>query len=207
MTVSATSPVSVELPISDVWLIAVEVRDVDGCLVDEAPVVTVTLPAGTTSTPTVETVTTGLYRVAYVVGTSGRYVARAVTTGHGAADFTAYVTATVAATGMPTLDDLRGDPEVEGDLGYLGETSATDPEIQDALDAEAAAQRATCRVPAAYPADLRQALLRRVARNLALRGIPLAVLRGDAESGDTILPGRDPEVRRLEGPHRKLVFG
>lgn len=207
MTVCAITSTSVDLPVSDVWLIEVEVRDVDGCFVDEVPVVTVTLPAGTTSTPTVETVITGLYRVAYVVGTTGRYVARAVTTAYGAADFTAYVTATVAATAMPSLDDLRGDPLDEEDQGYLGETSATDAEIQDALNAEAAAQRATCRVPAAYPDDLRQALLRRVARNLALRGIPLAVLRGDAESGDTVLPGRDPEVRRLEGPHRKLTFG
>ena len=58
-----------------------------------------------------------------------------------------------------------------------------------------------------YPKDLRQALLRRVQRNLALRALPLAVLQGDAEAGSTILPGKDLEVRRLEGPFRRLLVG
>jgi hypothetical protein len=46
-----------------------------------------------------------------------------------------------------------------------------------------------------------------VARNLAMRGLPVAVLRGDGEAGDTILPGRDPEVRRFEAPYRRLKMG
>lgn len=92
---------------------------------------------------------------------------------------------------------------------YLGQFAAswTDETIQDALDAETAAQRARCRIPATYPADLGQALKRRVQRNLAMRQQPLAVLLGDAEAGSTILPGRDPEVRRLEAPHRRMVVG
>jgi hypothetical protein len=188
------------LPIGGRWIIAVQVTDDDGRLVDAAPTVTVTLPAGSTATPTVETVSLGVFRAAYEVGTTGRYVARAVATGYGAADFAAYAAATTAGTGMPDTDDVAA---------YMGESAASweTEELQDALDAEAAAQRARCRVGGVYPADLRQALLRRVVRNLALRALPLAVLRGDAEAGDTVLPGSDPEVRRLEGPYRRLVVG
>ncbi|MEU4675743.1 hypothetical protein [Micromonospora sp. NPDC023737] len=199
MGVQALSPDSVLLPIGGVWEIAVSVTDVDGLHVDTAPTVTVTLPAGSTATPTVERVSAGVYRVLYEAGTSGRYIARAVAGAYGAADFAAYALATTAGTAMP---------DVPAVVAYLGGTSFTDEEIQDALDAEAAAQRAVCRVRAVYPDDLRQALLRRVQRNLAMRQLPLAVLQGDAEGGDsTVLPGRDPEVRRLEAPHRKLVVG
>lgn len=93
---------------------------------------------------------------------------------------------------------------------YLGETSVTEQELSSALAAEKKAQAKVCRVPAddaEWDEDLTEALCRRVARNLALRGIPLAVLQGDAEAGSLIPPGRDPEVRRLEAPFRKLVFG
>jgi hypothetical protein len=93
---------------------------------------------------------------------------------------------------------------------YLGATSATTEEIADAYAAEKADQANRCRVPAdngTWPASLAQALKRRVARNLALRGLPIAVLQGDAEGGSTILPGSDPEVRRFEAPHRKVTFG
>jgi len=199
MAVTATTADQVLLPVGGVWVLRVAVTDLDGVLVDVAPTVTVTLPDDTTATPTVELVSTGVYRAVYEVGPTGRYVARAVATGYGVADFAAYAAAATTGAGMPTADDV---------IVYLGPTSATLDEVQDALDAEAAAQRSVCRVKAVYPADLRQALLRRVARNLALRPLPLAVLRGDAEAGDTtILPGQDPEVRRLEAPHRKLVFG
>lgn len=200
MTVSnAYSPGDVTLPLGGVWDIRVLVQDADGQPVDQTPVVTVTLPNGTTATPTVGTVQLGVYAAAYTVAAAGRYIARAVAAGYGAVDLAAYVTTTVVATAMPTIIDVDD---------YLNGHSFTNVQLQDALDAEAAAQRAVCRVPAAYPADLRQALLRRVARNLKMRPLPLAVLQGDAEGGsDTILPGRDPEVRRLEGPFRKLVLG
>lgn len=199
MGVHALSSASVELPISGVWALVVAVTDSDGCPASVAPTVTVTLPAGGTATPTADEVTTGVYRAEYVVGTAGRYVARVTTVANGAADFTAFVTATVAATGMPGIEDVDA---------YLGTHSFTDAQLQDALDAEAAAQRKACKVPAAYPDDLRQALLRRVARNLAMRRVPLSVLQGDADAGTTnAYPGRDPEVRRLEAAYRRLVVG
>jgi len=200
MGVRATSATSVLLPIDGVWTIRVCITDADGDAVDAVPVVTVTLPAGSTATPTVETITTGEYRAEYIVGTAGRYVARVVATGYGAADFAAYAAATTAGTGMPDVDDVAV---------YLRESAASwaTEDLQDALDAEAAAQRAVCRVGAVYPDDLRQALLRRTQRNLAMRQLPLAVPQGDAEMSSPVLPGRDPEVRRYEAPHRKLVVG
>lgn len=200
MAVTATTAQSALLPISGVWVIRVCVTDVDGCPVASVPTVTVTLPAGSTATPTVETVSTGDYRAEYEVGSAGRYVARVVATGYGAADFAAYANATTAGTGMPVVADVAD---------YLREGAASwdTADLQDALDAEAAAQRAVCRVKAVYPDDLRQALLRRVQRNLAMRQLPLAVLQGDAEMGGTILPGRDQEVRRFEAPYRKLTVG
>jgi len=183
-----------------VWALRVSVTDLDGYAVDaaSATAVTVTLPGGTTSAPTVETVTTGDYRATYTAGTAGRYVARVVVTGYGAADFAAYAAATTTGTGMP---------DVTAVANYLGaDASSWDTDdLQDALDAEASAQRDRCRVPAVYPDSLRQALLRRVQRNLAMRRLPLAVLQGDAEA--TRIGGNDPEVRRFEAPYRKLVIG
>lgn len=101
------------------------------------------------------------------------------------------------------------------DLGtlkeYLGKSSYTDSQLEGALATEARAQRRKCRVPkdpaALWDEDLAEALCRRVARNLAMRGIPLAMFSGDADMGGTIPPARDPEVMRLEGPLRKLKAG
>lgn len=92
---------------------------------------------------------------------------------------------------------------------YLREGAASwdDADLQEALDAEAAAQRAVCVMPDVYPADLREALHRRAARNLALRSLPLAVHQGDSEAGSMLLPGRDPQVRRLEAPHLRRTLG
>lgn len=210
MTVRVLAGGSVSLPVGGVWEMTVAVLDADGIAAAEEPVITVTTPAAGTATPDVELVCAGVYRAVYVTAAGGRHTARAVTATLGAADLTAYATAITAAAAMPDLDDLRGDPG--GDpptYGYLGQNTWTDAELQGALDAEAAAQRSACRVPAAYPADLREALLRRVAVNLAKRQLPLMMLQGDAEAGSTtsFVPGRDAEVRRLEGPFRKLRMG
>lgn len=191
MVVRALTPTAVLLPVGGQWLIEVETTDL--------PVVTVTLPDGTTATPPVELVAAGYYRAAYTVTTAGRHVAQAATADD-VAGFAAYAQGATTAGGMPIVDDVAD---------YLREGAASWAleDLQDALDAEAAAQRSVCRVRAVYPDDLREALLRRVQRNLAMRQLPLAVLQGDAEAGSTSLPGRDPEVRRLEAPHRRLVFG
>ncbi|MGW3619483.1 hypothetical protein [Micromonospora arida] len=180
------------------WVIEVETTDDTGRPVAGAPSVVVTLPSGTTVSVPAELVSgVGRYRAAYTVASTGRYVAIVATADYGSAAFTAYVMGTTTEAGMPTTDDVAA---------YMrgGASSWTTEELQDALDAEAAAQRAVCRVGAIYPPDLRQALLRRVVHNLAMRQLPLAIEQGDA--GATYVPGRDPEVRRLEGPHRKWVI-
>lgn len=98
------------------------------------------------------------------------------------------------ASALVTIDDLRD---------YLGDTSVSEDGLRDALAAERAAQAARCRVEP-YTADLRQALLRRVARNLAARSVPVASFTSfDGGATSTRVPGRDPEVSRLEGPHRR----
>lgn len=101
-------------------------------------------------------------------------------------------------------------PTAEDVEAYLGDTSYSTDDITAVLAAEKAAQAARCRVPgdeATWPADLAEALKRRVARNLALRMLPLAQLEGDADVGLITPRVVDAEVRRLEGPWRKLVFG
>lgn len=199
MPVTANTWTTVHAPVGDVWLIGVDVTDANGQRVSQTPVVTVTLPDGTTALPTVELLSTGCYRASYTLAAAGRYVANAVATGYGVAQFAAFTDAVTPASGMPVVGHVSA---------YLGKHSWSTPDLQDALDAEASAQRSVCAVPAAYPPDLRNALLRRVARNLAMRPLPLAVLRGDAEAGDPNIlpPGSDPEVRRLEKPYLHVLM-
>lgn len=188
---------SADLYQHDRWVFDMFVGDDDGYGVEVDPVITVSLPDGSTSSPTlIEYLGYGYYRAAVTVAQAGWYTATAVAAGYGSTAFSAWVVAVSASSAFPTLDQVKA---------YLGTTSTTDATILDALNAEAAAQRKTCAVGPTYGADLAQALKRRVARNLAMRGIPMAVLRGDSESGPLVLPGRDPEVRRLEGPYRRLV--
>lgn len=95
---------------------------------------------------------------------------------------------------------------------YLGsEISWGTPEITSAYTAELAAQADVCRLPVdgAYPAPLVEALGRRVAHNLALRGLPLGVSANitDSAVATTRVGGLDAEVARLEAPYRKVLFG
>jgi hypothetical protein len=199
MAARALSSPSVDRAVGGVWDLLVDVRDAWGVLADDAPVVTVTLPNATTVSPAVETVTTGVYRAEYIPAAAGRYTAAAVTLTHGTVHFAAQVSAVTTGTGVPTVAQYRA-YAVE-DFG-----SYTDPEIQEALDTEASAQRGVCRVGAIIDPDLRSALLRRVRVNLSRRNQPILVTV-DGEGNNTFLPSRDPEVRRLEGPHRKLPTG
>jgi hypothetical protein len=200
MTVQATTSTSVTLPLGDVWIIGVRVLDADGDLVAAVPVVTVTDPAGANTTPTIETVETGMYRAQVTVASAGRYVAAAVATGYGVRAFTAYAAGLTEATDMPDLDAVDD---------YLADSAAswTTDQKQGALDSEAQAQRDRCKIPANYNAALRNALLRRVQVNLTMQGLPLAFPQGDAGTGPTILPMNDPVVRRLEAPWRKRKVG
>lgn len=184
------------------WLIQVGVMDDYGFVVDLAPVITVTSPTGVTSTPVVVRRDFGRFAVAVPLTVAGRWTAVAQMAGSGSTSFAVRAVEVTTAAQMPSLADVED--YLGTATGAVGMPSSTNPEaIQDALDAETDAQEDDCYVPAAYPLRLRQALLRRVARNLQMRKQPLAVHLGDAESGPLVLPGNDPEVKRLEGPYRK----
>ena len=104
----------------------------------------------------------------------------------------------------PTLTDVKA---------YLGpEASWTDAELQDALDTETVAQAHHVFFPAEeegdpkpYPADLAEALCRRVQRNLSMRQLPLGYQTVNLEFGPiSTRIGSDPEVHRLENPWRQI---
>lgn len=197
MPVTAFSSVESQRPVGDQWPIVVDVRDFDGFRTSETPVVTVTLPDGTTDTPAVES-TIGCWRAVYELAAPGRHVATVVTASFGQTDFVVEAVAATVAGAMPAVADVNA---------YLGANSWTPAEIAAVLAAEAASQRATCAVPAYYPADLREALLRRVVRTLGMRRAPLAQPVGDAEAGGSVIPPYDPEIQRLERPHKRLLVG
>lgn len=103
-------------------------------------------------------------------------------------------------------------PDLADVKAYLGQTALTytDASITSALAAEKAAQARVCRLPVVdathpLPVNLREALMRRVARNIAMRRLPLGIQA--EEVGSTRLGSTDPEIRRLEGPYRKVVLG
>ena len=106
--------------------------------------------------------------------------------------------------GLPSLDAVRA-------WAQIPRTAIDDVALQQVLDAEVDNQSRYCRVPVdpdAFPEMLAQALYRRVAREVAGRGIPLGLLGDPAsESGGLRLATFDAEVERLEGPLRMVVFG
>jgi len=102
-------------------------------------------------------------------------------------------------------------PSVEDAQSYLGfaESAWGAADIASALAAEQAAQAQVCLVPAEdeWPADLLEALYRRVAHNLAVRRNPNGVEFAESEFGSTLLRvgGNDAEVNRLEAPYRVIA--
>lgn len=111
-------------------------------------------------------------------------------------------------------------PDVTKVQAYLGpDASADTAAVTSALATEKAAQKSACRIPQDttdplvpvddYPADLAEALCRRVAVNLANRNLPLGIQTTASEFGGSVarVGGQDREVRRLEGPYRKRAVG
>lgn len=205
MPVNDLTSTSRDLTVGSLWDLTVLVLDADGDTVSVTPALAVELPDGTAGTaPAAETLTAGVYRFQYPVTVPGRHLGTVTAAGYGNRVFVAWAHLPTGAGQLPTVDDVDA---------YLTSGSGahdwSDDDLAGALAAEETAQRRLCRVGPVYPADLREALLRRVQRNLALRSNALAVVRGDSESGDPaqFLPGADPEVRRLERPYRKLPIG
>lgn len=195
------TPTSALVGVGEAWVLTVETLDATSDVLSSVvvPTAAVTNPAGVVTAPAMVEMTTGVWSLTTTVGVAGRWVAT-VATPEDVASAAAYAAGVTTAAGMPTVDDVAH---------YLRDASSgwSVTELTRALSAERAAQRAKCGERAAYPDDLREALMRRVARNLAMRGLPLAVNMGDADTASTILPGNDPEVRRLEAPWRKLSVG
>lgn len=193
VTVTACTSTSVTRPLDGFWDILVRAATV--------PTVTITPPDGVVVGPDPMAAAAGSYSTRWLTSVEldqpGRWVAHVVAD-DGAIDFTVWVGTIVPASGIPDRDAL--------DL-YMGEHSYTDADLDDALAAEAAAQRGVCRIPADYSADLANALLRRAQRNLFMRRLPLALPAGDADTGPQVLPANDPEVRRFERPYRKMGIG
>jgi hypothetical protein len=200
MPVESWTQISQTLDVGDAWGIGVLVTDDDGYASSATVTVQVTLPDGTTTTPAATEDPTGAYLAEHTLTLPGRHLAVVTVSGTvvGVVPSTVWA-AEVTAGGVPDMSEVRA---------YLGDTSEDDATIADALAAETAAQRARCRIPAVYPADLAQALKRRVARNLAARAVPVASFTSFEGGGTSSrVPTRDAEISRLEGPYAKRVFG
>lgn len=205
MAVRLLSSAVVDRAVGGVWEIRVSA--------DELPVLAITKPDGTTLTPAV----TFSYEAAGVapdfipyyvasltVAAAGRYVGFVSTATDGNAIVQCFATAVTTNANLPDAADLSD---------WLGGVDAHSWETADltaALAAESAAQRRVCVIPAAYPDDLRQALLRRAARSLDMRRQLSEQPRtegGDFDLPPVAPPGRDAEIRRYEAPFRRVVIG
>lgn len=164
--------------------------------------IVITQPDGTTLTPEFDSESSGgNYLVAVPVTQDGRYTANiSAYELENIRYISAYALEVTPADEMPNAADVVTYLESAGTS-----TSYSTDDINDVLAAEAAAQRSVCRVGASYPPDLRRALLRRVQRALAMVTLPFE--REIGENGTAFVPGRDPEVVRLERPHRRVPIG
>jgi hypothetical protein len=197
MPVRPLTPSSGRLDVGDTWLIGLEVRDLDDELADTAVAVTVTRPDTTTATPAAVRESTGIYTATYELLAPGRHTAKVVCSGT-VVSVTGFAVDAAVIAARPTLAQVKE---------YLRDAAKgwSDAEIQFALDAETVNQAGRCRIPAAYPADLAEALKRRVRRNLAMRGLSLGVQT--SEAGPIRIGGLDQEIRRYEAGYRKLTVG
>jgi hypothetical protein len=106
--------------------------------------------------------------------------------------------------GVPTIPEIRAWSQISGQV--------TDAQLEQVLAAEVALQDAATRwgevtTPTGpRPAPLTQALMRRVAREVAARDQALGIVQ-DAEYGAVRLSPWDAEIVRLERPYQRQVLG
>lgn len=201
MPAELIGPVPSWADVGDTWRVLLAVTDLDGTTATPTAVtVSVTLPSGLAGTITATPEpTAGLYWVAHDVTVAGEHTVQITVTDDVFGD-------DVVVTGFTATSITSPGFEPATVITYLGDsTSATAAEVADALAAEVEAQKRVCRIPVPYPADLAQALKRRVARNLAARMVPVASFTA-FEGGTTSarVPANDVEVRRFEAPYRRL---
>jgi len=100
---------------------------------------------------------------------------------------------------LPDVSDVRSWASVTAQ-------SLTDVQLQQILDAETELQAAYCVVPEVYPASLGQALLRRCARTISARQLPVGLSADTSgEYAPVRLPSFDVEIERLEAPYRVIA--
>lgn len=97
----------------------------------------------------------------------------------------------------PTLPEVRARLKVPVAV-------VDDAELGDVLAGEQSNQQQVCTTEP-YTADLRLALFRRCARQIAAKGVPLGILSD--EFGQTSLRANDAEITRLEGPYTRFPVG
>lgn len=114
-------------------------------------------------------------------------------------------------------EPMRQPPSVAEVRSWLGVSleSFSDEELATVLAAERGAQWRVCvwrpmppnvePLPEMLPAAIYQALLRRCARAVAAKNLPLG-LAGTDEFGLSRLPRYDAEIERLEATYRRIVF-
>ena len=202
------TPDTVDRYVGQLWEISVRAVDEWGYALSGTPAVAITLPDGTAVSPApdleLDGTYTGRWTTSYLLADEGRHLATVSLAGSSAQVLQCYAALVTATADMPTVDML------DAWMGGAGEHSWSDTDLQQALDSEAANQRRMCRAPAAYPPDLWWALMRRAARALAMKRQLTEQPRSDSADFDlppTMPPGRDADIRRLEGPWRKLVSG
>lgn len=181
--------------------ITFEVCDADGAPANAgASAVTMTRDGvATGESLTLANPSTGVYQLDYVPAQLGRYVAVGTFTGVNAGTAVDVFDVLAAGLSVVTLADVQA---------YLGvDVSWSTTEMTRALDAERAAQRRACRIDD-YGPDLREALLRRVARNLAARAVPIVTFTSFEGGGTSSrVPKTDAEVGRLEAPYLRMEVG
>jgi len=161
---------------------------------------TVRRPDGTDEALVATNPEVGDWRCDYFPTVDGRFVATFVATGDVADAIEDTFDVAPPASAAVTVDQVKQ---------YAGANSGidqwSDTELATTLAAEQSAQARACRIDP-YSLDLQEALKRRVVRNLALRALPIGIA-GGANFEPTRIAKRDPEIRRLEGPYRKVVTG
>lgn len=198
MTVSLVSPAAADGLVGQTWTIRVQAS--------ELPTLVVAPPSGPPDSSILFALDASepwcpVYAAEYVPALPGRYVAVVSVPG----DVTA---AQLFSSTISLAGDFPDAAELDIYLGGAGAHSWDVEELTEALAVESAAQRRVCRIPVAYPADLRGALLRRAARYLDVkRQMTQQDTGGDFEVPAGVPLGRDQEIRRLEAPFRKLVTG
>lgn len=190
----------------DTWVIGISATDSAGELVAATMALSVFAPSGElTGDDAVAweaTDVVGLYEASVPLTEPGRWLAVGTASGTatGRTAWSCHSHSLTSHGAMPCTGDV---------VKYLRKDAEpySSDDLAEALAAEAAAQRAKCRTGPVYSADLREALLRRVAVNLAKRNVTLGLVGTDSEAGASRLPTSDPEIRRLEGPYRKWPVG